>query len=88
MIAHVRFNELLAGQEVELRKRDPKVLQGNKKNDENHFLRPRKPRIRNNSPHFAAVTTTWLQVTHRSRAGGGGVIAAAYRVTMKSSAPH
>jgi hypothetical protein len=58
MTAHVRFNELLPGQEVELRKRDPNVLKGDKKNDENHFLRSKKPRIRNNSPHFAAVTRT------------------------------
>jgi hypothetical protein len=76
-----RFNELLAGQEVELQKRDPnslKVTRGAMKITYSEY--PKKPRIRNNSPHFAAVTITWLPVTHQSRAGAGGVVAAAYFV--------
>lgn len=34
-----KFNELLAGQEVELQKRDPKLLKRDKRSNENYILR-------------------------------------------------
>ncbi len=43
MIAHVKFNELLARQEVELRKRDPKLLKGDRE-EQRKLLPPNTPR--------------------------------------------